>query len=254
MKMSRFARTAGLALVGLASSSPAALAEDATWEHTLAAYVMGASLDGSTGVGELSADVDVSFSDILDNLDTGFMFAYHGERGPWSVGLDFSFMELEDKASGLGPGGGTSASVESDQYIVQLDVGHALTERLGVYGGVRYTELDVDLKVVGGGPLGETLKRAGNESWADPVVGLRYEAPLGNRWQLVAKGDIGGFGVGSEFTWMATAFAAYSFNGNAMLLLGYRYLDVDYKDGNGADRFVWDVATSGPAAAFAWRF
>lgn len=254
MKMTQFFRAAGLALVGLAWSSPAALANEPTWEHTLAVYMVGASLDGSTGVGELSADVDASFSDILDNLDAAFMFAYRGERGPWSIGLDFVFMELEDKASGLGPGGGTSASVETEQYIVQLDVGHALTERLGVYGGVRYTELDLDVEVVGGGPLGETLKRTGNESWADPVVGLRYEAPLGNRWTLVAKGDIGGFGVASDFTWQVNAFAAYSFNENAMLLLGYRYLDVDYDDGNGADRFVWDVATSGPAAAFAWRF
>lgn len=247
-------RAAGLAILGLASSGPAALAQEPTWDHTLTAYMVGASLDGSTGVGDVTADVDVSFSDILDNLDTGFMFAYRGERGPWSIGLDFSFMELEARASGLGPGGGTSASVESDQYIVQLDVGHALTERLGVYGGVRYTELDLDVEVVGGGPLGETLSRSGSESWADPVIGLRYAAPLGNRWQLVAKGDIGGFGVASDFTWQATAFAAYSFNDNAMLLLGYRHIDVDYEDGNGRDRFVWDVATSGPAAAFAWRF
>jgi hypothetical protein len=39
-----------------------------------------------------------------------------------------------------------------------------------------------------------------------------------------------------------------------MLLLGYRVIDVDYEDGKGADRFVWDVRTAGPSAAFAWRF
>jgi len=249
----RVSRSLGLALLGLAAS-PATLAQEASWEHTLAVYVVGASLKGTAGAGDVTADVDVSFSDILDNLDTGFMFAYRGERGPWSVGLDFSFMELESKANGLGPGGGTSARVESDQYIVQLDVGHALTERLGVYGGIRYTELDVEVEVVGGGPLGETLSRDASKSWADPVVGLRYAAPFGNRWLLVAKGDIGGFGVASDFTWAATVFAAYSLNEHAMLLLGYRHIDVDYKDGSGANRFVWDIATGGPAAAFAWRF
>lgn len=57
MKTSQFSRTAGLALVGLAWSSPAALANETAWEHTLAVYMVGASLDGSTGVGELS-DVD----------------------------------------------------------------------------------------------------------------------------------------------------------------------------------------------------
>lgn len=220
----------------------------------MSVYMVGASLDGTTRVGDVTADVDVSFSDILDNLDTGFMFAYRGERGPWSVGLDFSFMELEAKGSGLGPLGGTSARVESDQYIVQLDVGHALSERLGVYGGVRYTELDADVKVVGGGPLGGTLQRSINESWADPVIGLRYAAPLGARWLLVAKGDVGGFGVASDFTWAATVFTAFNINEHATLMLGYRHIDVDYTTGSGANRFDWDVATGGPAAGFAWRF
>lgn len=246
-------QAAGVAMLGL-TLSPAALAQEATWEHAVAVYMVGASLDGTSGVGDVTADVDMSFSDILDNLDTGFMFAYRGERGPWSIGLDFSFMELENEASGLGPGGGTSARVESDQYIVQLDIGHALTERLGVYGGIRYTELDLEVEVVGGGPLGETLLRSGSENWADPVIGLRYAAPLADRWLLVAKGDVGGFGVASDFTWAATVFAGYSINEHAMVLLGYRHIDVDYENGRGANRFVWDVTTSGPSVAFAWRF
>ena len=247
-------RPAGLVLLAIAISSPVASAEELAWEHTLAVYMVGASLEGTSGVGDVTADVDLSFSDILDNLDAGFMFAYRGERGPWSVGLDFSFMELEAEGSGLGPAGGTSGSVESEQYIVQLDIGHALTERLGMYGGIRYTELDLDVEVVGGGPLGETLVRKGSESWADPVIGLRYGAPLGDRWLLVAKGDVGGFGVASDFTWAAMVFAAYSFNDNATLLLGWRVIDVDYEDGSGAGRFAWDVRTAGPAAALAWRF
>lgn len=246
-------RTAGLALLSLAMS-PVVLAQEEAWQHTLAVYVMGASLDGSAGVADVTADVDVGFSDILENLDAGFMLAWRGERGPWSAGVDFSFMGLEQKATGLGPGGGTSAKVESDQYIVQLDVGHALTERLGAYGGIRYTELDLDVNVVGGGPLGETLARSNKEKWADPVIGLRYAAPLSSRWQLVLKGDVGGFGVASDFTWMATAYASYSISEHVMLLLGYRHLYVDYEDGNGADRFVWDMTTAGPAAALAWRF
>lgn len=248
------AGSAGLALLGLVLTSPTALADEASWEHTLAVYMVGAALDGSTGVGDVTADVDVSFSDILDNLDMGFMFAYRGERGPWSIGFDFSFMGLEGDASGLGPAGGASARVESDQYIIQLDIGHALTERLGIYGGVRYTELDLDVRLEGGGPLDETLERSASKNWADPVVGLRYAMPLSDRWTLVAKGDLGGFGVASDFTWQATAFAAYGIGEHAMLLLGYRHIYVDYEDGSGDRRFQWDVTTAGPAAAFAWRF
>lgn len=253
MKRVVFHTFVALGVLGAVSSADA-LAQGASWEHTLAVYMVGAALDGKAGVRDVTADVDVSFSDILDNLDAGFMFAYRGERGPWSVVLDFSFMELEGEGDGLGPAGGTRGRVETDQYIVQLDVGHALSERLSAYGGVRYTELDLEVEVAGGGPLGATLLRSGSENWADPVIGLRYAAPIGERWLLVAKGDVGGFGVASDFTWAATAFASYSISRQASLLLGYRHIYVDYEDGSGDRRFAWEVTTAGPSAGFAWRF
>ena len=78
--------------------------------------------------------------------------------------------------------------------------------------------------------------------------------PLGADWEPVTKGDIGGFGVGSDFAWHVTAFAVWNFFDYATLMLGFRYLDVDYDDGNGAGRFLWDVSESGPAAGLAWRF
>lgn len=244
---------AGIALAALLAGGGASAADDG-WEHTVVLYGIGASIDGDAGIGNVTADVDVSFGDILDNLEFGAMAAYRGERGRWAVVADLIFMALEQKKSGLGPLGGTRAKVEADQLIVELDVSYAVTERLDAYGGLRYWELDNEIDVVGGGPLGTTLSADKTEDWVDPVVGLRYLMPINESWQFITRGDIGGFGVGSDFTWHVSAFANWRVSEHGSVLLGFRYLDVDYDDGSGTGRFKWDVIEGGPTVGFAWRF
>jgi hypothetical protein len=231
-----------------------ALAADEEWQHTVVVYGIGASIDGKAGVGNVTADVDVGFDDILDNIEFGAMASWRGERGRFAVVADLIYMALEQKKSGLGPFGGTRAKVEADQLIMELDGSWAVTDRLDAYGGLRYWELDNELDVVGGGPLGETLSANKTEDWVDPIVGLRYAWPLNDRWEFIVRGDLGGFGIGSDFTWHASAFANWKVSEHGSVLLGYRHLDVDYDDGSGSSRFRWDVAEGGPAAGFAWRF
>ena len=231
-----------------------AVAADEEWQHTVVLYGIGASIDGKAGIGSVTADVDVGFDDILDNLEFGAMAAYRGERGRFAVVADLIFMALEQKKNGLGPFGGTQAKVEADQLIVELDGSWALTERLDAYAGLRYWELDTELDVAGGGPLGETLSADMTEDWVDPIVGLRYVAPISEHWDFIVRGDIGGFGVGSDFTWHASAFATWQVSEHGSLLFGYRHMDVDYDDGSGSSRFRWDVAEGGPTVGFAWRF
>ncbi len=236
----------------LACVGTPAVAED--WQHTVAVYMVGASIDGEAGIGDVTAEVDVSFGDILDNLEFGAMAAYRGERGRWAVMADLIYMSLEQDKDGLGPLGRTRATVEADQLITELDGSYAISERLDTYAGMRYWRLDTDLEVVGGGPLGETLSASMTEDWIDPVVGLRYVLPLGAGWELVTRGDIGGFGIGSDFAWHATAYAGWQVAENGTIMLGFRYLDVDYDSGSGSNRFRWDVTEGGPTAGFAWRF
>lgn len=240
-------------LLALAVSSPA-LAADDQWQHTAVVYMIGASIDGTAGVGPVESDVDVSFGDILDNLEFGAMAAYRGEKGPWAVIADLIYMDLETDKNGLGPFGNTRATVQLDQLIMELDGSYAINDQLDVYAGLRYWDVDSTVTVVGGGPLGETLDGKLGEDWVDPLVGVRYVWPLGEQWTLVWRGDIGGFGVGSDFSWHTTAYFAWHLNEHANVLIGYRHLDVDYDDGSGADRFLMDVSEGGPTVGFAWKF
>ena len=83
---------------------------------------------------------------------------------------------------------------------------------LDLLGGARYwnQELDLSLGVDGSVDLGNLgLKRSGSRAvarsgtleWVDPFVGLRVRHQLSPGSELQFLGDVGGFGVGSDFTW-----------------------------------------------------
>jgi len=93
-------------------------------------YLVGAGIDGKAGVGNVTADVDVNFGDILDNLEFGFMAAWRAERGRWAVIADYNYLKLEMRNNSLGPAGNTRAAVDADQTIFEIDGAYALTERL----------------------------------------------------------------------------------------------------------------------------
>ena len=80
-------------------------------------------------------------------------------------------------------------------------------------------ELDLSLGVDGSVDLGNLgLKRSGSRAvarsgtleWVDPFVGLRVRHQLSPGSELQFLGDVGGFGVGSDFTWQL--FGGYSFD------------------------------------------
>ena len=49
------------------------------------------------------------------------------------------------------------------------------------------------------------IARSGSVDWVDPVVGGRIRYNLVPGQDFILRGDVGGFGVGSQFTWNALA-------------------------------------------------
>jgi hypothetical protein len=88
----------------------------------------------------------------------------------------------------------------------------------------------------------------------DPVIGAIYTWPLSDDWTLNLRGDIGGFGVGSDFAWQGMATLRWQFSPRAALGVAYRYLDMDYEDGTGSNFFKYDMAMSGPAMGVIFTF
>ena len=259
----------GGALTLLAASIVQVHAADADgekWQMEFTPYFLAAGLNGkvgiSTGLGNVSADVDESFSDIARNLDSGFMALFVARKGLWSFALEGIYFKLEDERanSWQGPLGNTnSGTLESTmtEQIYQLSAGYRLFNehtKVDVLGAGRYTQLDTDLNLATttGSPLLPDGSRSvsARETWWDPVIGVRVLQPIAEKWTLVGYADIGGFGVGSDLTYQLLGGVNWHFSRVVSAKIGYRYLYQDYENSG----FTWDMAASGFYLGAGFRF
>ena len=74
---------------------------------------------------------------------------------------------------------------------------------------------------------------------------MRTGWTLGERWNLVLAGDVGGISTSDQYSAEAFGLAGYRFGlfgeSNANLLAGYRVLKQKYENGDGRSRFDWDM-------------
>ena len=80
--MRKFAVLASVLLIALVAARPSrAQAPADGWHVTMAPYFMGAAMNGTTAVAGQQLDVDMSFSQILDNLQFGAMGLVVARKG-----------------------------------------------------------------------------------------------------------------------------------------------------------------------------
>lgn len=246
-------------LVGSGCIGPGSAVAD-EWQFEVTPYLLAAGMDGTVGIRNHEADIDVSFSDILDDLDGGFMGLFTAKKGPWLLGFEGVYMKLEDGASRAvsGPGGVVSRDgkldVTNKMYIAQATLGYRVLDEqtdLYVLGAVRYTDLEVEMDIdvaFAPPPFSGSLSEDGAESWVDAVAGLHAVHTVSDAVSLTGYADIGA--GGSDLTYQFMAGVNWEFNEGYTAKLGYRYLYWDYEDGG----TVWDIAASGPYLGLGIRF
>jgi len=261
MTLGRVAREA-ITVVALALAPLVAPAEDLQpddFKITVSPYMWGSSLGGSSTVANTTTEIDAGFDTVLENLQLGGMLDIRLDKGRWALQLDVLYAGLgaTDDSVQLDDVGFTriarrKTDVDLDTWVVEL-VGHyRLTERLSVIAGARYYDMGVDVDV---SPIiGPDIRVGSSESWFDPLIGLQFQTPIGERWSLGVRGDVGGFGAGSEFAWQLWALAEYHFNERASFAFGYRHLDWDYESGSGLRSLDLDMYMTGPVAGMRFRF
>jgi len=221
--------------------APHAPASDDGWQFTFSPYAWAAGLDGSVGLGNVVANVDQSFSDILENLDIGAMLHFEARKGRWAFMLDGFWLRLEADADTPGPLYG-AAEAEVEELRLSALLAYRAIEgptTLDLLAGLSYFSVDTDLELTPGLLAGRELSFS--EDWIDPVIGFHLRHELCERWFSMLRGEIGGFGAGSDLTWQVMTGVGYRTGESSEVFLGYRHLDIDYSD-NG---FTYDTATSG---------
>jgi opacity protein-like surface antigen len=238
-----------------------AAAQAGEWQHSLTPYIWGTGMSGTSAIatplGPVSADVDMSFGDILSNLDFGGMVMYKGQYDKWVVMSDLIYMDLGASRTRNVAAVSTRSDISVEQLGFELSGGYHITDAIALYAGMRYNDLDSSVRVTANTNANSITRSASaNASWVDPIVGIVGEFPLvfADRWSVNLKGDVGGFGVGSDFAWQVMVALRWRMSDSWDFSAGYRYMQMDYEDVGGSGIVVYDMTTQGPGIGATWRF
>jgi hypothetical protein len=137
--------------------------------------------------------------------------------------------------------------VDPEAYFRPVDLPLGSIDAIG---GGRYWHLNNSLDLIPVDTTQATITAGQTQDWIDPVFGARFRLELYKGSFVDIHGDAGGFGVGSQLTYQTYAGIGQEFKKRYSILLGYRYMFGDYKNGG----FLYDVHVSGLQAGFGIRF
>lgn len=278
-----------------ATASPSAIsASDASdsqpWQFSAASYAWLMGVTGNIGVRGQQVDTNASFIDLVQKSNTlfGLMGYFEADKGPAGVYLDLVYTKLNFSASqtayrnplpGLRISANAYAAASYQLFIAEMGGVYTLanwrrseTSFTAVDGllAFRYwnnmltASFDADANFDIGRRFrfdrsgGLAIASSDVIQWVDPVVGFRLRHQFDAHQELSLRGDIGGFGLGSQFSWQALAVYRYGWQleGGQTLsaLLGFRALSVAYSRGSGDDTTAINELLYGPIIGVSLRF
>ena len=279
-------------VIGGAALQPAAAADPAgdlePWRINVALYGWAISVGGNATVSNQTLDINASFLDLVQKSDSliGFMGYVEANKGRAGLYTDLVFTKLGFGAGQVGyrnPIAGlqitttANAALTYQLFIAEVGGLYELARWPGADGsstaldallGFRYwnnqlaatfdatanlnfTNLRIERS------FGIAIARSDVVQWVDPVLGLRLRHRFTPNQEVFVRGDIGGFGLGSQFSWQAVAAYSYAwqFTGYQIAaVLGFRALAVNYSSGSGVDTVGINEVLYGPIIGASARF
>lgn len=289
---SRGVAVAAIVIALLASAVRPAAAEEASpgdgWRFNASTYAWFTSVSGNTTARGQIFDVNAGFFDIVSNSSSiaAFNAYFEANKGPvgfyadlvWSnLGFSKSAARYRNPLAGLNVNGVVNAQLNYTMTIVEVGGiyevsrwSHSPTSFTAADAlfGFRYwnnsvtASLDAlmtaDLYNLGFERSRDiAVAKSGNLEWVDPVIGFRVRHQFTPSQTAFLRGDVGGFGLGSQFSWQAVAAYAYAWQFDGYQLaatLGYRALAASYTTGTGIDTRGIDLVLHGPLIGFSIKF
>ena len=264
------------------------------WTFSATPYGWVTLMNGSTTVKGRTADVNVGFSELSELVRHSeipkdlleLMGYFEARNGRLSLFADLAYMKIGLGASMTRSRGvdelnatvGASAGLKYEMFIAELAAAYEVARwgstgvpgsgtAIDVFGGVRGWWLKADATVSATGTINVgdltrnadgTYSASSSVSWVDPLVGVRLRHQFAPGWNFTTSGDVGGFGVGSKFSWQALAVLNYDFSVHKNVtwsgMVGYKALHVDYSRGSGLTHFEYDITMHGPILGVTARF
>lgn len=211
----------------------------ARWSFTLEPFLWLAGIEGEGGDGS-SPPVDIGENvSLFGSIDGGFLLALEARApdGRYSLLADGLYLSLADDEGSL--------QTDTDALMFELGAGLPLGSgsRWEAIAGLRYVELEFSSDVA-------SVTTDSRANWIDPWLGARGDIAFGERWGLKLRGDVGGFGVGTQFTWQGVAALHAKLGESVRFDFGYRALSLDFDDD---DDLEYDALIRGPFFGFAFQ-
>lgn len=272
----------------------AAVAPANQWQLSFTPYAWAPFLDGDVTVKGRTVGIDINPIQLLEDLERVPWMSYaEARKGPLALYNDIFYANLGVTGSGvrsrrvapqIGGTLGASLGLDFEEAVIELGGAYEIARwssagslqspsatgsytAIDVLGGARYwyQQMDINLAVTAGVVVGDlvvsgnrAIARSGSVDWVDPVVGGRIRHQLAPGQELMLRGDVGGFDVGSQFSWNALAAYSWDFAVRDGVtysgVLGYRALYVDYEQGSGRNKYEYDMLQHGPLTGLTIRF
>lgn len=248
----------------IAYTSHAQEEEQATsskWEFIVEPFGLAGNLNGDIIIGlHGPVQFEMTFHDILEHLKIAGFVHLEAQKGNWGIMFDYVGMTV-----------GAEIEKEKFKQILVLDahLKKSVTDLVGMYripkhwGWIDFTvgtrmwhmNLELQLENENGEKYGDK-DSSENQRWLDPIFGSRFMFKKPNaKFFFALRTDIGGFGMGSNFTYNIEPGMGYKFSKLLTGTLKYRYLNGEYdNDKNGEDHFYVDVTLKGPALGLQFTF
>ena len=224
------------------------------WHYLLQPYVMFPNMNGPVGLAELpDTKVNSNPGDVFSHLQIGAMLYFEAHNAHWAVTSDVLYMDLkQDVKSDIIIKGG---EVDAKQFAWELAGLRKVSSWFEVGAGARINSLTAGLNINIISGQQETVNKAKSvtKTWVDPIIITRIKTPAKGKFSGQLRADIGGFGIGSKFSWQLQVDGTYHCSPLFDIGLGYRVINVNYEKGAGQDRFLYKMNTFGPVIRFGFN-
>lgn len=223
---------------------------DGDWQFNLTPlYVWVVGIEGHGEVSNSSLSSSHEYEDVFE-LSAAYLGHFEAmHKSNWGLLIDTNYIGLS---------GGQDFSIGA----LNIDFEATVAELSGVYrivgqnyqfdiiAGIRYMNLGVDVSLTGT-PTGEINL---NQNWIDPLIGARCGWQIAENWKLMIRGDIGGFGVGSDFAWQAAGLVDWQPFEYVSFIAGYRALYENYQSDSDLEVLSLDATFHGPVVGVNLRW
>jgi hypothetical protein len=266
---------------------------DDDWRFGVTVYGWATSLSGSATARGNTVNINASLIDLFQKSSSlaAWDSYVEADKGRFGFYADFVWAKLgipASAASYVNPIRGVTLSAQANAAVTTsltiIEAGGLYeidkwpgSERsftaLDIYAGARYwnssTQVNLDLT----GTLDFSDPRlarfdrsrsigiadSGTLQWVDPLIGLRLRHQFTPSQEIMAKGDVGGFGIpgSSSFSWQLAALYSYTwqFDGYALAAIGgYRALSTNITFSSGTDGNSLNLLMHGPIVGLTVKF